>query len=167
MLSVDRIRVMRIGVGIGYSQTGQDANLECLHLVRVGIVFMIEAEQMQKAVNDEMFEMGGGFEALIARFRQHGFAREDDIAQAGRPIVPGRPAVRRGKRQDVGRLVLAAIRPVQEPDLIVRGERDTDGGRREFEAAEGSDGIDRRLNGVFGIGHKGPAVAVVMDDIGP
>ena len=91
----------------------------------VGVGLMVVAEQMERAVDDEMRRMLVDAHAFLGRFACAHAMGQDDVAEHDRGAIVVRllELVRLGHRegQDVGRLVLAAPMGVQPADLIVAG----------------------------------------------
>src|SRR5665213_1972594 len=89
-------------VRIGDAETGQHLALECLHFLRLRVGFVIVAEQMQKAMHDEMREMRRKALVFRRRLARHCLEGDGYITENNRIA---RPRCRR-KREHVGRLVL-------------------------------------------------------------
>ena len=109
-------------VGVGDAEPRQNARLHRLHRFGVGVVLVVEADQMQEAVDDEMAIMVGERLALLLRLALHRLEGEDDVAEQAR--LRQAAALRGGKGQDVGRLVEAAPARVELAHMRVVGEMD-------------------------------------------
>jgi len=68
-------------VRIGNRQSSQNRAFGVLHLARVLVTFVVKAEKMQKAVDDEMREMMGERFVLAAGLPRNGLISEHDVAQ--------------------------------------------------------------------------------------
>ena len=81
-------------VGVGDAEPGQQLDLPRLHPLRLVVVLVIVAQEVQRAVDDEVGQMVGAAACpSAAASRAHGLQRDDDIAQE--PRLPRRRRVRR------------------------------------------------------------------------
>ena len=84
---------------------------------------VVEAEEMQQAVDHQMAEMIGRGNALGLGLGDDRLRGQHDVAEEAR--LPGNGHARRGReREDVRRLVKAAVRRVELANIFVGGERD-------------------------------------------
>ena len=87
----------------------------------LGIGFVVVADEMQEAVQDEMADMMVQRPNFVGRLPRHRFKGQNDIAQQRRKAVAS--FKRKGREgKDIGRRVLAAPLGVQGFDCGVVGE---------------------------------------------
>ena len=107
--------------------------LDARHPAVVGLV--IVAEQVQQPVQRQHPQLGATGVPRLVGLARGDARRDDDIAQirrigGSRCLRSRRPAASRArrhrKRQDIGRVVLAAERPIQRAHPAVADERDRD-----------------------------------------
>src|SRR3990170_844588 len=122
--SRNAISVSRRKVGARNAETVEDLDLEPLHLLGLRLRAVIEAQEMQETVDDEMLEVMSGRNAELGRLARDGPFGEHDIAQARHRAGPcaGRPPGREG--ENVGRAVLAAVRPVEAANRLIVAQGD-------------------------------------------
>jgi hypothetical protein len=72
---------LTIGIRIGDPQAGENTGLKPFHLLGIFLFDMVEAEDVEEAVDDEMGEMLLERLAEIDRFPLQCLTGEDDIAQ--------------------------------------------------------------------------------------
>ena len=98
-------------MGIGNADRRKNRGFECLHGLRLGVVRVVAAEQVQQPVHDEMLQMGLQGDAARAGLPMEGLRRQQNVAEvalvADTDTGAGRPLI--GKRQDVGCAGPAAI----------------------------------------------------------
>jgi len=82
---------------------------------------VIEAEQVEQAMDDEVGNMISKGDAGVARFVADRLIGQHDVAERTRLGV-----ISRGERKNVGRRILAAPRAVHVPHLSIVGEKDRD-----------------------------------------
>ena len=103
-------------VGIGDLESLEDFRLEPFHRLGLTRGRMVEAEQMQDSVHREVRRVIDQALAGAFRFFRGDAVGDGDIAKMG--FFPRRL----GKRQHIGRCVLAAKRQVQRAQMPVAGE---------------------------------------------
>ena len=114
-------RALATGVRIGDAERGQYSRFQPFHDRRLGIVEMIVADKMQKAMD---YQMG----KVVGRASSPGPPPRAPMVSRARTISPRsgpkRPARRRSppERIDVGRLVLFADGAVERADVALVGE---------------------------------------------
>src|SRR5947209_3262776 len=96
-----------VGIGIGDAEMRQDLRFERFHLLRVVVVLVVEADQMQETMHGEVAQMMVERLLLLVRLAPHGLVGDCDVAEHAWRVARLPPAFRleRGKRQHVGRLV--------------------------------------------------------------
>ena len=102
------------------AQPGQDDALKTFHLFGLGVSFVIVSYKMQYPVRHQVLQVVRQRFALLGRFARADAEGERDVAQ-----VPLR-ILRRGKGQDVGRIVLLAKPSVQFAHAFIVGQQDGD-----------------------------------------
>mgnify|MGYP002653717019 CR=1 FL=1 len=132
---------------------GRDATVERAaagHLDLFGLLglFMIVAQKVQHAMNDQMTEMIRQRFSVAQRLPLQRLARQHQVSRHGSGRVAGRQ-LHDGKRKDVRRLVLAAPLAVQSAQHRIVGKRDADLGDEAWHHAgpgQGrAHGLDREL----------------------
>jgi len=114
-------------VRVGDTDPGQDLDLETLHLASLFVSLVDEAQKVEQTVHEEVLEVVHRRNAGFSGFGQKDFGRKDDVTELR--WLAGCSHLGRGKRQDIGRLVLAAKLPVQSANDISGAQRNT-GSRR-------------------------------------
>src|SRR5690348_15704285 len=95
-------RSSALDVGIGDPELLEDAPLQRLHALGVGVAgLVVVAPQVQRAVHDEMGNVVSWCLLLFARLTPHGLAGQHDVAEER--------LLTRGIGQHVGRLVFPAV----------------------------------------------------------
>src|SRR6185312_7519492 len=113
------LSVLRVGIGNGKPR--QCGALQPLHLVGFRVGLVVVAEQMQQAMDHEMGDVVLQRLVFQYAFARHRLRCQNDIAQHGRHrTVTG--GWKRRKRQDIGRLVLAAPAGVERLDMRIVGK---------------------------------------------
>ena len=100
------------------AQPGQDDALKTFHLFGLGVSFVIVSYKMQYPVRHQVLKVVSQGFALFGRFARADAERQGDIAQMALGVL------RRGERQDVGRIVLLAEARVQLAHAFVVGQQD-------------------------------------------
>ena len=132
--SFDIVRPHRSAYGRdSETEPPQHRDLAALHAARIGGALVVVADEMQRAVHDEVRPVRAQALALLARFGAQHVRADDQVAQRcrlGRIRTEDRQR-RRRKRQHVGRMILAAVagiepaafraRPRLHADLAVAG----------------------------------------------
>src|SRR3954464_481903 len=99
-----------VGVGVGDTELRQDRALESFHRLGLHVVFVVIADQMQKAMDGEMAEMVVDRPLFLVGLAARRLIGDRNVAEDGAPMVCRSRAggLQRRKRQHVGRLVLTA-----------------------------------------------------------
>ena len=74
-------------VGVGDAEPGQDAPLQTLHRLRLAVVLVVVAEQMQETVHRKMGEMVANGLAFGPDFARDRLVGDRDVAEHGRPAA--------------------------------------------------------------------------------
>ncbi len=78
------VRTSLLGVRIGDPERGERGSLDRLHPLGLGVLDVIEADEMQHAVHHEMRDVIVKRDALRARFLERGLVSEHDVAEKPR-----------------------------------------------------------------------------------
>src|SRR3954468_11619693 len=99
-----------VRVGVGNAELRQDRALESFHRLGIIVVFVVVADQMQKAMHGQMAEMVVERFLFVVGLAAGGLIGDRNVAEHARGIVCRSRAggLQRRKRQHVGRLVLTA-----------------------------------------------------------
>lgn len=111
-------------VGVGNAKVTEDGRFETLHFCRFGVMLVIIAKKVEKAMDDEMGEVVGQRQVPGRGLRFYGFPGQNDIAEERPETAAGRGLA--GKGEDVGGLVLPPEFAVEDPYSRIIGKNDSD-----------------------------------------
>jgi hypothetical protein len=126
-------------IGIGEPEPDEDLAFALLHDFRVRATLVVEPLRVQRAVDDEVRVVGVERDALRFGFALDDRRAEDEVGREHR-------LARVRKREDVGRVVLAAVVAVEREALVVATTR-TVISARAARARHGSSARPRRAQG--------------------
>jgi len=113
-----------------------------LHLFRALIGHVVEAEEMENPVNGEQGQLLVEARSVLARLPLRGLNRDYYVSEQLRSVKRLRrtrrirQVVALGEREDIGRLILVAVIPVQRVDGLVVGEEEAHLGGRSALSVE-------------------------------
>ncbi len=112
-------------VGVGDAEPPQNFGLDSFHVFGFCVLDVIEAQEMQEAVDDEMLEMMARRDGHVGGLARDRLAGEDDVAEVALGVRIARAdGGLEGEGQDVGRGILAAIGLVEGGDGRIIREDD-------------------------------------------
>ena len=130
---------------------------QAAHAVRVGVVLVVVAEQVEESVDDHMGKMVAQALAFGLRFPRHRLVGDHDVAESRRVDLDR-------KRQDVGRLRQAPPFGVEVGDEGVVAKNDAEFGRLGHRrATRGQRGLDRLACQTIEITHRAPGFGLDRD----
>jgi hypothetical protein len=121
---------VRCTIRIRHREITQDRTLGRLHAARLGLVSVIIAEKMQKAVHNQMGEVVIERFALAVSLAPDGFVGEHDVAQmianevTAEQFIPPVTAISGRKRQYIGRRIDPAPMAVEPAHRSIVGQND-------------------------------------------
>ena len=147
------------GIGIGNAEPGQYLGFETFHFQGLVLFEMIIAQNVQKAMHNQMGEMIFKAGALFFGLAHKRFPRQRDVAQNADDRLEG---LYLGEAQHVRGRVLAPVLGIELPLFGIVGEQDRDlGGTLDPGLGAGKGGENR----AFGQGVKmiGPVIRIADD----
>ena len=163
--------VARHDVRIADAESGEHLALEVLHQLRVAVVLVVKAQEVQRAVHQQVRDVVLELLALLLGLALGRFQGEHDVAQNLRSAAGGVGVRVLGRqlwpreRQHVGRLVDAAVLLIQELQLAVVAEHDGHFAARMHLAAFPHGTLDDVGRHLIGIGEDAEPFLVRRHDL--
>jgi len=109
-------------MGISNPDARQNFGFQAFHILGLKVRLVVETDEVEEPVKHQMLKMVDRKRAALVCLTAHGLGRQDHVAEDAGGFYSGRCL--EGKGQDVGGLVLPAVRPVELLDEGIVGQDD-------------------------------------------